>query len=180
MERRDQQLRAWLICLALALLTFGVYFDVLNCGFVLFDDYGYVRDNSFIQEGLTPYAVVWAFTAGYECNWHPLTWISHMVDWQLYGLNHPGGHHLTSLLFHIANTILMFLVLRRMTGALWRSAVVAALFAWHPLHVESVAWISERKDVLSTLFWLLTMLAYLNYVNALKSRDPKAKTLYRW
>ena len=105
----------------------------------------------------------WAFTTGHAANWHPLTWISHMVDVQLFGL-HPGWHHLVNLLFHLANTLLLFLVLHRMTNALWQSAFVAALFALHPLHVESVAWVAERKDVLSTFFWMLTMGVYVSYV----------------
>ena len=108
-------------------------------------------------------AIRWAFTTGHAGNWHPLTWISHMLDIQLFGLN-PQGHHLMNLFFHIANTLLLFFVLHRMTKALWQSAFVAALFALHPLHVESVAWVAERKDVLSTFFWMLTMGAYCYYV----------------
>jgi len=111
---------------------------------------------------LTWPGVLWAFRSGYASNWHPLTWISHMVDCQFYGVN-PAGHHLINLLFHIANTLLLFLLLQRMTGPVWRSVCVAALFAWHPLHVESVAWVAERKDVLSALFWLLTMNAYIRW-----------------
>ena len=106
---------------------------------------------------------MWAFSSiGYASNWHPMTWISHELDIELFGIN-PGMHHLTNVIFHIFNTILLFIILERMTGALWRSAVVAALFALHPLHVESVAWVSERKDMLSTFFWMLTMAAYLHY-----------------
>jgi len=108
MERHDEQLRIRLICLALVLVTFGVYLHSLGNGFVNFDDADYILDNSFIKYGVTPAAIVWAFTAGYASNWHPLTWISHMLDCQFYGLNHPGGHHLTSLLFHVANSVLMF------------------------------------------------------------------------
>ncbi|HUV50212.1 MAG TPA: tetratricopeptide repeat protein, partial [Anaerolineae bacterium] len=107
--------------------------------------------------------LIWPFTTFHSANWHPITWLSHMLDYELYGL-HPMGHHWTNLQFHIANTLLLFFILFKMTGALWRSAFVAALFALHPLHVESVAWVAERKDVLSTFFWLLTMLAYLRYV----------------
>src|SRR5207249_3538885 len=105
----------------------------------------------------------WALTTGHFSNWHPLTWLSHMTDCQFFGLK-PGPHHLDSVSFHIINSVLLLLVLQRMTGALWRSAVVAALFAWHPLHVESVAWVAERKDVLSTLFWMLTLWTYARYV----------------
>src|SRR5580692_6674427 len=155
--------RALLICAVLAVVTFFVYAPVLNSDFVNFDDHTYVTDNAPIQNGLTLSAITWAFTTGHASNWHPLTWISHMIDWQLYGAEHPGGHHLTNLLFHIANTLLLFVWLNRLTGKPWRSAVVAAFFAWHPLHVESVAWIAERKDVLSTFFWLLTMLAFDKY-----------------
>src|SRR5438552_16430602 len=117
--------------------------------------------------GLTWNGVAWAFTTGHASNWHPLTWLSHMVDVQLYGM-HAGGHHLTNLFFHIVNTLLLFGVLHRMTGAVGRSGFVAALFAVHPLHVESVAWVAERKDVLSTLFWMLTLWSYVSYV-----REPR-------
>ncbi len=123
----------------------------------------YVTDNRHVQDGLTVEGILWAFTTGHAGYWHPLTWISHMVDVQLFGLQ-PGWHHLTNLLFHLASTLLLFLVLHRMTKALWQSAFVAALFALHPLHVESVAWVAERKDVLSTFFWMLTMGMYVSYV----------------
>src|SRR5262249_49348239 len=115
-----------------------------------------------VQNGLTWDSLRWAFTTAHAYNWHPLTWLSHMADCELYGLN-PAGHHLTSLLLHAANSVLVFLLLRRMTGAQWRSAFAAALFALHPLRVESVAWIAERKDVLSTFFWALTIWAYVRY-----------------
>jgi len=152
-----------LICLALTLITFAVFYQVCGFAFVNFDDIDYAYENPNIQSGITFNAVKWAFTTGFAANWHPLTWISHMLDWQLFG-NNAGGHHLTNLIFHIANTLLLFIVLRQMTSALWQSAFVAALFAFHPLHVESVAWVSERKDVLSTFFWILTMWTYLRYV----------------
>jgi tetratricopeptide (TPR) repeat protein len=155
------------ICLALTLVTAAVYCQVYSYDFVNYDDPVYVYENSNIQSGLTPVAVKWAFTSGYAANWHPLTWLSHMLDWQLFGSN-AAGHHITNLIFHIANTLLLFIVLKQMTGALWPSAFVAALFALHPLHVESVAWVSERKDVLSTFFWILTMWAYVRFV-----RRPK-------
>ena len=154
--------RELLVVLFLALATVAVYWPVRGHEFVNYDDGPYVYENPHVRAGLTGESVKWAFTAMHSYNWHPLTWLSHMLDCQLYGLD-SGKHHITSLLFHAANTALLFLVLRRMTGALWRSAFVAALFALHPLHVESVAWVSERKDVLSTLFWLLTMLAYVRY-----------------
>ncbi len=152
------------ICLALALAVGAVYYQVHSFDFISYDDGEYVYNNINIQIGLTYNAIKWAFTTNYAANWHPLTWISHIIDWQLYG-SKAGGHHLTNVIFHIANTLLLFIVLRQMTNALWPSAFMAALFALHPMHVESVAWISERKDVLSTLFWLLTMWAYLRYVN---------------
>ena len=159
-----------IIILVLVILTFAAYWRVLGNGFVEYDDDQYVYANKHIQQGITAESLRWAFNVGYASNWHPLTWISHMVDWRLFG-DKPMGHHLVSLLLHILNTVLLFLVIRRMTsrpgstqaGSLWKSAFVAALFAVHPLHVESVAWISERKDVLSTFFWLLTMGAYVLY-----------------
>jgi len=115
-----------------------------------------------IQAGLTRESVSWAFTTSHQATWFPMTWLSHMLDYQLYGL-HPKGHHLTNLFFHIANSLLLFLVLFRMTGAIWQSAFVAAMFAFHPLNVESVAWVAERKNVLSTFFLLLTIWAYIRY-----------------
>jgi tetratricopeptide (TPR) repeat protein len=147
----------------LILATLLVYWPVLNAEFINFDDNVYIIDNLNIQRGLTLENVIWAFTNTSAGFWQPLTWLSHMLDCQLFGLN-PGGHHLTSLFFHLANTLLLFWVLKRMTGRPWASIFVAALFALHPLHVESVAWVSERKDVLSTFFWILTMGTYLRYV----------------
>jgi tetratricopeptide (TPR) repeat protein len=151
-----------LICLALALVTTALYWPISHHDFVNFDDDDYITNNSHVQAGLTWAGVIWAFQSGAAANWHPLTWLSHMLDCQLYGLN-PGGHHSTNLLFHVANTLLLFLLLRQLTGSLWRSAFVAALFAWHPLHVESVAWAAERKDVLSAFFWMLALIAYTRY-----------------
>ena len=159
----DKKQLAALICLALALVTTALYWPMTHHGFVNFDDDDYITNNPHVQAGLTWAGVIWAFKSGAAANWHPLTWISHMLDCQLYGLN-PGGHHSTNLIFHVANTLLLFLLLKQLTGAVWRSAFVAALFAWHPLHVESVAWAAERKDVLSAFFWLLTLMAYARYV----------------
>lgn len=139
-----------------------LYWPVTTHGFVGFDDNEYIVDNWRIHSGLTWGAVGWAFRTGYASNWHPLTWISHMLDCQLFGLN-SAGHHLINLVLHTANGVLLFILLNLMTGAVWRSALVAALFAWHPLHVESVAWASERKDVLCAFFWFLTMIAYARY-----------------
>jgi len=154
--------------LVLALGTFALYSPVAGFSFVDFDDDEYVTDNPITQAGLTWKGFKWAFDGIHVGNWHPLSWLSHMMDCQLFGLN-AGGHHLMSVLFHVANTLLLFAFLRAATGAQWRSAVVAALFAWHPLHVESVAWVAERKDVLSTFFWLLTIIAYARYAKSVAS-----------
>jgi len=154
--------RTPLICLALAVATFIAFEQVRNYDFVSYDDDPYITDNPNVNKGLSLKSVIWAFKSGHMSNWHPVTWLSHMLDCQLFGVN-PGRHHLVNVLFHIANTLLLFGILKNMTGTLWRSAFVAAAFAVHPLHVESVAWIAERKDVLSTLFWMLTILAYYYY-----------------
>ncbi|MGD9054086.1 MAG: hypothetical protein PVG17_19680, partial [Desulfobacterales bacterium] len=150
------------ICLFFAIVTLAVYWQVGNFSFINYDDPLYVTKNSQVQAGLTLKSFIWSFTTTHAANWHPSTWLSHMLDVQLFGLN-SGKHHLTNVFFHIANTVLLFLILRKMTSEIWKSAFVAALFALHPLHVQSVAWVSERKDVLSTFFWLLTMGAYLWY-----------------
>ena len=153
---------AYWICLLLTAATVAVYLPAADLGFVNFDDPAYVTENPRVRSGLTGESLRWAFGATVAANWHPVTWLSHMLDVQVYGLE-PGGHHLTSVLWHLVNTLLLFGVLRRGTGDLWPSALAAALFALHPLHVESVAWISERKDVLSTFFWMLAMGCYLRY-----------------
>ena len=150
------------VIMGLVLLTAAVYGQVINHSFIHYDDPGYVAENLIVQDGLTWKGFRWAFTTVAMGNWHPLTWLSHMLDVQLFGMK-PGFHHLVSVCLHVLNTLLIFIVLRSMTGALWRSAFVAALFALHPLHIESVAWAAERKDVLSTLFWLLTLWAYGRY-----------------
>ena len=150
---------------ALALLTVATYAPVWQFGFVALDDPQYVYNNPHIAGGLTPQSIAWALSAGREANWHPLTWWSHALDISLFGLN-AGWHHVTNLLLHIANTLLLFGVLRRMTGSIGRSAFVAAVFAVHPLHVESVAWVAERKDVLSALFFMLALGAYVRYADA--------------
>jgi tetratricopeptide (TPR) repeat protein len=151
----------------LVLGTVAVYAPVRNYDFVSYDDGDYITKNPYVLGGLTWQDFVWAFTKFHSDNWHPLTWLSHMLDVQCYGLN-PGGHHVTNVIIHSLNAVLLFLVFVGVTGAIWRSAFVAAIFAWHPLHVESVAWISERKDVLSGFFWILTMAAYLLHI-----RQPK-------
>ena len=155
--------RPTLICLLLALVTLAVFSPVRKYDFINLDDPEYITSNPHVQQGLTSKGVVWAFGIGHANNWHPLTWLSHMLDADLLGIS-PVGPHMVNLLFHAVNVVLLFLVLRGLTGTHWRSAFVAALFALHPLHVESVAWISERKDVLSTMFWLLTLGAYGRYV----------------
>ncbi len=150
------------ICILLAALTWLVFGQTLHHQFINFDDGDYVFKNPHVSRGLTIDGFFWAFTHVHAANWHPLTWLSHMLDCQFYGLN-PAGHHLTNVLLHGITAILLFLVLRQMTGALWRSAFVAAVFAIHPQHVESVAWVAERKDVLSGLFFMLTVGAYVRY-----------------
>ncbi len=165
------------ICFALALVTFAIYSPVLHHGFVNYDDPEYISGNPHVTAGLTWPGIVWAFQSAHAANWHPLTWLSHMLDCNLFGL-YAGGHHLINVLFHIANSLLLFVLLSRLTGAHWRSAFVAAFFAWHPLHVESVAWASERKDVLSTFFWLLTLMAYARFAALAKVPNPKSKVFY--
>jgi tetratricopeptide (TPR) repeat protein len=160
----DKRRTIW-ICLFLAVLTLAVYAQALRCQFLAFDDEAYVTENRHVLPGLTFADIGWAFRSVTAGNWHPLTMLSHMLDCQIYGLR-PWGHHLTSILLHTANTVLLFLALARMTGAIWRSAIVAALFAVHPAHVESVAWIAERKDVLCGFFCLLAIWAYV------KNRTP--------
>lgn len=153
-----------LICLFLVISTLAVYWQVKNSAFV-FDDTLYITDNPHVQSGFTPESIKWAFNYSNRPDhtyWHPLTWFSHMLDCRLFALN-PCMHHLDNLFFHIVNSLLLFIVFRRMTGTTWESAFVAALFALHPINVDSVAWIAERKNLLSTFFWLLTMLAYTRY-----------------
>jgi len=147
----------------LTVATLIAFWRVNDCDFTVYDDKVYITENSHIQNGITKGGIRWAFTTTYAANWHPVTWISHMLDVQLFGLK-PRWHHQTNLIFHIANTLLLFFVFHRMTKNLWQCTFVAALFALHPLHVESVSWVAERKDVLSTFFWMLTMGAYAYYV----------------
>src|ERR1043166_1534457 len=164
--------RQILISLALIAITIAIYWPVRNDGLIEFDDPEFVRDKAEITTGLTWTNVRWAFSNPVAANWHPVTTLSHMLDCQLFSRN-LGAHHLVSVGIHAANGALLFLLLTQMTGALWRSALVAAIFAWHPLRVESVVWIAERKDVLSGFFFFLTLLAYVNYVAAGKSQAPK-------
>ena len=189
MERSKECLSAWreagygrtaLVCALLAVITLGAYWPVVLNNFNSYDDPLYVTANAHVQRGLSWEGLAWAFGRlhGDSTYWHPVTWISHMVDCQLYGLK-PAGHHLSNLLFHTLNTVLVFLVFRRMTGAFWRCAVLAGLFALHPLQVDTVAWVAERKNLLSTLFWLLTLWTYAYYAErrSLKSKvqSPKSK-----
>jgi len=170
MKAESLNTRLYYVTIGLLLaVTLVVFWQTLGHEFINYDDDKYVTGNANVQAGLTRDSIAWAFTSTHASNWHPLTWISHILDWQIYGKN-PKGHHLTNLLLHTANVLLLFLALSRMTRkrqgrrGLWCSAFVAAAFAIHPLHVESVAWIAERKDVLSTFFWMLTMLSYAWYV----------------
>jgi Flp pilus assembly protein TadD len=160
----NKRVSRW-ICVALVVLAVLPYLQTLGYEFVNFDDGPYVAENPLVQQGLTWSNVAWASTTMSVGNWHPLTWLSHMLDCQIFG-SRPGWHHLVNALLHGANTALLFVVLRAMTGTAWRSALVAALFAVHPLHVESVAWIAERKDVLSTFFGLWAIWAYVRYAGA--------------
>ena len=158
------------VSLALVLGTVAIYWPARHYGFVDYDDNDYVFNNPTVSAGLSGWGLVWSFVDQHAGNWHPLTWLSHMLDCQLFGLN-AGAHHLVNVLLHSANAVLLLLLLNSMTGAFWRSACVAALFAWHPLRVESVAWISERKDVLSGFFFMLTLWMYALYV---KNEIPPA------
>jgi tetratricopeptide (TPR) repeat protein len=167
----------WSVCALLAIITVGIYAPVANSQFISLDDLDYILNNPQVQQGLSWSAVKWAFSTFHSSNWHPLTWLSHMLDCQLYGLN-PAGPHLTNLAFHVANTLLLFLLLQNLTFRLWPSAFVALLFALHPMHVESVAWVSERKDVLSAFFFLLTLLAYARYVELTKAKNRRCCLVY--
>src|ERR1700720_4538781 len=151
------------IALGLVAVTLIVYAQVMSHQFIALDDRHYIRDHPIVNRGLTLTGIAWAFTTFDAGNWHPLTWLSHMLDSQIFGPN-AGGHLLVNALIHASNTLLLFLFLRRVTGAKWRSAIVAALFALHPLHVEAGAWAAGRKDTLSTFFGLLSLVAYARYV----------------
>ena len=157
------------VCLLLAAMVWIVFGQTLRHEFLGYDDGAYVYENPEVAGGLTFHGMAWALTYAGIGHWHPVTWFSHMLDCNIYGLQ-PWGHHLTNVLLHGTAAILLFLVLHAMTGALWRSAFVAAVFAVHPLHVESVAWVAERKDVLSGVFFMLTLLAYGWY-----ARRPEAR-----
>ena len=161
--------RIYIWCLLLAVVTIAVYSPVIAHPFINYDDRDYVTENRHVQAGLTTQTIAWAFTSTDQANWHPLTWLSHALDCEVYGLN-SHGHHLTSVLIHTANVLLLFLLLQWATGAIGASAMVAALFALHPFNVESVAWVAERKNLLSTFFFLLALAAYGCY-----ARQPSLK-----
>jgi tetratricopeptide (TPR) repeat protein len=169
--------RPRLVALLLALATLVVFLPAARFEFLNYDDNDYVTENVFVKNGLTLGGIQWAFTAFHAGNWHPLTWLSHMADCELFKLN-AGAHHFINILFHAANAALLFALLWRLTEKIWPSALIAALFAWHPLHVESVAWIAERKDVLSTFFALLALIAYARFVAESKVQSPKSKVFF--
>jgi protein O-mannosyl-transferase len=158
----NSQKQILIVYILLTLVTLAIYWQVNQCNFISIDDPVYVTQNNHIQSGITLKGLGWAFSTTYAEFWHPLTWLSLMLDYQLYGLT-PGGYHLTNLILHILSTLLLFWLFHRMTGAVLKSAFVAALFALHPIHVQSVAWIAERKDVLSAFFWMLTLCLYVYY-----------------
>ncbi len=184
MDLAKKTRRTILVCALLSAVTLLTFWPQTGHDFITYDDSFYLTENTHVQQGLTWANVAWALRTGEAGNWHPLTWLSHLLDVQLFGLR-PGWHHLTSLLLHTANAVFLFLLLQRMSDATWRSAFVAALFALHPLHVQSVAWAAERKDVLSAFFFMLTLLAYAKYVeksecrmqNAESSNTPQATRL---
>jgi protein O-mannosyl-transferase len=161
-RQATSRLAGLLVCLGLVAVTWAVFGQTLGHDFVNFDDHVYVYENPLVIGGLSIEGIIGAFTHTHARNWHPLTTLSHMLDCQLYGVN-AGGHHLTNVILHTISVLLLFLLLKQMTGAFWQSAFVAGLFAVHPLHVESVAWIAERKDVLSAVFFMLTLAAYARY-----------------
>lgn len=174
---KQQSRQIVFICMMLITITFAVYWQVGSHQFLNFDDDLYITKNANVSKGLTGSTIVWALTSIEECNWFPLTRLSHALDVQLYGMN-PRGHHFTNVAIHSITTVLLFIFLFQLTAGLWKSAFVAALFALHPLHIESVAWAAERKDVLSACLGLITLLAYAQYVKADRDRLHSAKRLY--
>ena len=165
---------AWLVAGVLVLVTLAIYWPATHCDFVNLDDDQHVTSNLLVQKGLTREGIGWVFLHPVPDNWHPLTALSHMAACQVFGLD-PWGHHLANVVLHALNAGLVFLLLTRMTGATWRSVLVAALFAIHPLRVESVAWVTERKDVLSAFFGLLALIAYARYVEV-QSLESKVQS----
>jgi protein O-mannosyl-transferase len=175
MTQKDRG-RALIVCLVLGLGTIALYYPAFGFSFVNMSDEVYVLGNPHVNKGLSG-AFGWAIGTGYGDVWQPMTWLSHALDCQIYGLK-PGGHHATNLILHALNSVLVFLVLRQLTGAFWRSAAVAAFFAWHPLHVEVFAWVAERKNLLCAFFWLLALWAYACYAEKAKARLSSAKFYY--
>ena len=173
-----QPMPVWLMAALLGLATLCVYWPATQCSFVNYDDDLYVTANAHVQAGLTWEGIKWAFLNQVASNWHPLTMMSHMLDCQMFGLN-PRGHHLTSVLLHSLNAAMVFLLLQQLTGSRWRSLFVAALFAVHPLHVESVAWVSERKDVLSSFCGLLSLFFYAQYARN-QANAPRSRVFDYW
>lgn len=156
------RIRSYLLAVGLVVATLFAFWPILSNGFINYDDPIYVTDNTLVQSGLSMDGIRWAFTTRRTGNWHPVTWLSHLLDYELHGLE-AGRHHLTSLLLHLLSSLVLFALLRQLTGSIWPSAFVALVFAVHPLRVESVAWVAERKDVLCTLFWMLSLRAYVGY-----------------
>ncbi len=177
MTQPENRRHKWLLCALLGAAAFLAFLPAVQCGFVNYDDPDYITLNAHIQHGISRESFKWAMTTGYAANWHPLTWLSHMVDCSLFGLN-PGGHHFTNVVLHAGNVMCLFLLLNWLTGAMWRCAWVAAIFALHPLRAESVVWIAERKDVLSTLFWILTIAVYARYAEARGAGAKDSKLYY--
>jgi protein O-mannosyl-transferase len=179
LRNKERVARPRIISLLLALVTLVIYLPAGQHYFIGFDDPDYVTENRVVQTGLSGRGLEWAFTTFHASNWHPVTWLSHMLDCELFGLN-PGAHHIVSALIHAVNAVLLFTLLLQLTGKLWPAAVVAALFAWHPLRVESVAWVAERKDVLSLCLGLLCLLAYTKHArkssNASRTTDHGPRT----
>ena len=169
--------QAAMLSILLAVISALAYTGVRQHEFLNWDDQSYVTENDHVKGGVTSKGIIWAFTQTHSANWHPITWLSHMADVSMFGLN-PLWHHATNLFFHVVNSVLLLLLLRQMTGSVWRSTMVAALFALHPLHVESVAWVAERKDVLSAFFGILTLMAYGHYVHESKGQSQKSKIWY--
>ena len=162
-HRRPAFTNLWL-CLALTALTTAVYAPIRHHAFLNYDDNEYVTENPHVTGGLSRESIVWAWTQAHSATWHPLTTLTHLLDCELFGLD-PGPPHVVNGALHVVSTLLLFGVLVRMTGQAWRSACTAALFGVHPIHIESVAWVAERKDVLSTCFWMLTLWSYVAYAD---------------
>src|SRR6185312_341722 len=177
MKESSNRLRIAAISALLFLGTLLLFSRALRNDFLDYDDPDYVTQNAHVQSGLRLETIRWAFHSTAAGNWHPLTWLSHAADWQLFGAN-PLGHHATNIFLHALNAVLAFLVVRKLTGATWLSALCAALFAWHPLRVESVAWVAERKDLLCGFFFFLTLLSYAYYADKREATNSNRKLFY--